>query len=198
MILIVCSHLGVIHKTFQGSVSDCDVKLTAVQWFVTPGNGLLSEVGGIYSSWDFARQAGCHAAPPPAPPSDVLVRRLIDAYQLSQNTMNASLAASLFASNASVWVPAGSGAPVVGRSNVFDFFSNVFATLTSLRETVVALAVNNNFAGYEKRFQATALNGCQLDVPVLMWFELDPSFQSIVSLRGLWNITLFNQQLQCK
>jgi hypothetical protein len=58
--------------------------------------------------------------------TDEQVIALLYDYALSQNTMNATLAASLFATNGVAYMPSGSAA-IVGQQNIYKAYSSLFS-----------------------------------------------------------------------
>jgi len=119
-------------------------------------------------------------------------------YELSQNSMNASLAASLFTADGQAYLPAGSF-PAIGQPAIQQAYAGLFQSLVYLHETVEQpIIVNSNWAGLKKQFVATtAQNLCPINLSVITWFTFDTITWQIETFNALYDTALFQKQASC-
>lgn len=120
-----------------------------------------------------------------------------DGLQVSQNVMNASLAASVLSPQGSVWLPMGVGKQVTGIAAAQAFFTAFFGNFKSIVETVELLLISGTTASIKKTFAAVAQNGCQISLPVLQTFVSNDGGHTLAFIGAVWNATLFGVQYSC-
>ena len=126
----------------------------------------------------------------------------IDEYAYSQNTKNATLAASLFAENGSATLPAGAtGTTVVGRQNIRKLYEGVFSQFGPVRLTAVSPIIVNGFTAAVLKALSTTVGKCLVQVEVAGWFTFTGTRHGdlpyISSFSVLYNTTSFDEQANC-
>ena len=126
----------------------------------------------------------------------------IDDYAYSQNTKNATLAASLFAEDGNATIPAGTfGTTVVGRGNILKLYQGVFSQFGPVRLTAVSPTIVNGFTAAVFKALSTTVGKCLVQVEVAGWFTFTGSrygdLPYISSFTVLYNTTNFDEQANC-
>jgi hypothetical protein len=127
--------------------------------------------------------------------TDLTVKNLLLTYEKSQNTLNATLCASTFDSNATVFLPMGE-APILGNMNIFKAFQSFFKSLVSLKEVLdTEILIHSTGAGYSKTlFAIVAGTNCPVVLPAVQWFVVNPATSLISQMGVVYNTTDFGVQ----
>jgi amino acid permease len=127
--------------------------------------------------------------------TDLTVKNLLLTYEKSQNTLNATLCASTFDSNATIFLPMGE-APIVGNMNIFNAFNGFFKSLVSLKEVLdTEILIHATGAGYSKTlFAIVRGTNCPVVLPAVQWFVVNPATSLISQMGVVYNTTDFGVQ----